>query len=117
MHAAARVLAAAAVAGAGSCAPAGYAGPAPEARWDRVLARARAGDRGAVPELVEALDSDDPAVRLTAFLALRRLTDRSFGYCPSAPADERAEAVRRWAEALRDPGALHSPRPGPAADG
>ncbi len=47
-------------------------------------------------ELIEALDSEDPAVRLYAIETLHRVTRRDFGYRYYAPPDERRERAARW---------------------
>ena len=60
---------------------------------------AKAEDEEAVPELIVMLYSADPAERMLAEEALRRLTGRDFGYQHFAPPwerDEAADAWRRW---------------------
>lgn len=52
-----------------------------------------------IPQLIAALDSDDPAVRLFAIEALERITGERLGYVPYAPPHERRAAVDRWVEA------------------
>lgn len=83
--------------------------PATEARFDSanpsaklyaIEKAARSGDTSALPQLVEQLDSDDPAVRLMAIEALRRLTGEDHGYCHDDPALLRREAIKRWVAAL-----------------
>lgn len=62
----------------------------------------RAGDqrdRSAIPHLIQALDSDDIAVRLYAINALERVTGTRLDYVYYAPQNERAESVERWAAA------------------
>ena len=59
----------------------------------------RAGDRrdaGAVPDLIEQLDHDDPAVRMLAIGALERITGERHGYDPSAPPAARRAAIEQW---------------------
>ena len=73
---------------------------APTAKLDAIVAAAQAGDRQAVPQLVEQLQSDDPAVRLFAIQALERITDQRFGYNPFLPPTRRQEAVDRWVRAV-----------------
>ncbi|RMF85214.1 MAG: hypothetical protein D6744_01770, partial [Planctomycetota bacterium] len=66
-----------------------------------IVAAAEQQDAGAVHVLVSLLEDEDPAVRMYAALALRRLCGQSYGYRYYAPPLERAEAVRRWRDALR----------------
>ena len=60
----------------------------------------RAGDRAAVRDIVEELDSDDPAVRLLAIQSLERLTGETFGYVHYDPSWKRDEAIGRWVAAV-----------------
>jgi hypothetical protein len=57
-------------------------------------------DAGAVPQLVELLASDDPAERLYAIEALRRITGKTMGYNYYGSEAERAEAIARWKASL-----------------
>lgn len=68
---------------------------APAVKLERIALAAREPDP---PRrwLVEQLDSDDPAVRSSAFAVLARLSGNDFGYRPEAPVDERSAAVARW---------------------
>jgi hypothetical protein len=88
----------------GSCAPAatdgGFDSPSSSARLYAIEKAARSGDRTAVADLVELLDSDDPAVRLMAITALQRLTGRTYGYRHYDPVQERNAAIERWVQAL-----------------
>jgi hypothetical protein len=61
---------------------------------------ARSGDRTAVRDIVQLLDSDDPAVRWMAISALQRLTGETFGYRHYDSPAQRREAIARWAQAL-----------------
>jgi len=63
----------------------------------RGLARvAQMQDTRAIPQVVELLDSADPAVRMFAIRTLERLTGETLGYDYAAPEREREEAVDRW---------------------
>ena len=53
-------------------------------------------DRAAVRQLVADLENDDPAVRLYAIGALRRMTGQSFGYEYYDGDEQRRQAVERW---------------------
>lgn len=90
------VLGACAASGCTRSAPRGFDAAAPEARIDAILEVAREEDRTKVRELVEALDSDDPAVRMVAIRTLERLTGETRGYEHSDPPWRRREAVARW---------------------
>jgi hypothetical protein len=72
----------------------------PRVKIDAIIQAARTRDRQALPGLVEQLDSDDPAVRLFAIGALRRITDWRFGYNPFQPPERSREAIDRWARAV-----------------
>lgn len=56
----------------------------------------QAGDRRAVPYLIEALQHDAADVRLFAIASLRKITGQDFGYRPWAPVPQRDAAVERW---------------------
>ena len=58
-------------------------------------------DRGAVPQLVETLESADPVVRMMAIQALDRITGTRLGYRPYGNDAYRREAIDRWVEAVR----------------
>jgi len=57
-------------------------------------------DAAAVPDLVELLGDDDPAVRMMSIEALERITGERYGYSPYADAAEREPALRRWQQAV-----------------
>jgi hypothetical protein len=61
---------------------------------------AEKNDRTALPALVAALDSNDPAERLFAIEALQRMTQQTFGYRYYDDDEERAPAVARWKQWL-----------------
>ncbi|TVQ62619.1 MAG: hypothetical protein EA378_04625 [Phycisphaerales bacterium] len=73
-----------------------FESPDPSSRLAAMVQAADRGDQRAVPRLIEALDSDDPAVRLVAIAALDRLTGQTHGYAAYAPERERQAAVDRW---------------------
>ncbi len=73
-----------------------FESPDPSSRLAAMVRAAERGDERAVPRLIEALDSDDPAVRMVAIASLDRLTGRTHGYEAYAPARERQAAVDRW---------------------
>ena len=57
---------------------------------------ARDRDRQAIPQLVQELESDDPAVRFYAIEALHKLTGEMFGYRYYDDVEQRRPAVARW---------------------
>lgn len=59
-------------------------------------------DESAEPQLVQDLESDDPAVRFYAIEALKKLTGQTHDYVYYAPADQRMEAVQRWQQWLKN---------------
>ena len=71
---------------------------------------ARSGDMTAAPQLVEDLDSDDAAVRLYAFEALRELAGgQTHGYVYYADVEQRRAAVAKWQTWLGQQGAATRP--------
>jgi HEAT repeat protein len=94
-----------ALAGLGSCAPAategGFDAANPAAKLYAIQRAGLREDRSKIPQLIEQLDSDDPAVRLFAIEALERMTGERRGYKPYDPPHRRAEAVDRWVQAHR----------------
>jgi len=65
----------------------------------------REKDRRATRQMVKDLDSEDPAVRMFAIVALRRLTGGdTFGYEYFDDEHERRPAIKRWEHWLRGEG-------------
>ncbi len=58
-------------------------------------------DRAATMQIIEQLDSDDPAVRLAAISALERATGQTLGYDFADAPRQRSAAVSRWVEWAR----------------
>lgn len=73
----------------------------PASKLYAVRRAGEARDRGAVADLVEQLDSDDPAVRMFTINALERITGERLGYDPYAGPAGRREAADAWAQAVR----------------
>lgn len=102
-----------------ACNPPGEVGrggihaPDSQTRLDHIIEAGRTGDGHAIAPLIEQLDSDDPAVRLYAITALRRITGQQMGYSPYASQATRQPAIRRWTAALES-GQLHAQQPDPA---
>jgi hypothetical protein len=68
-------------------------------------------DPAAVPDLIEQLDSDDPAVRLLAGAALEEITGRTYGYDHADPPAARRSAIHRWVDAWESGELSGSPTP------
>lgn len=85
--------------------PTGFESPVPAARLDAITEAAETGDRGAIPDLIAMLDSDDPVVRLAAIRTLERLTGETLGYDYAGPEWERRDKVAAWVEWYR----VHQP--------
>jgi hypothetical protein len=68
----------------------------PQERTLATLKAAETGDRAAIPQLIQQLASDDPALRMLAIRTLERLTGQTLGYEHAAPEPQRREAIVRW---------------------
>jgi hypothetical protein len=69
----------------------------------RIIAMKQAAqrrDKKAVPALVDALSSDDPAERFYAISALQRISGQTFGYHYFDPESVRAQSVQSWKQWL-----------------
>lgn len=80
----------------------GFDSPDPASKLYAIHRAGEQNDRAAVPQLVQQLDSDDPAVRMMSIDALERITGERMGYNPYGPLPERREAIERWVEAVRE---------------
>jgi hypothetical protein len=63
---------------------------------------ADAGDRTAIPRLIDDLDDNDPAIRFAAITALQKMTGQSFDYNYYDDAPDRQAAVQRWRQWLAE---------------
>ena len=71
--------------------------PDPSGKIPAYKEAVRGKDRRAARQMVKDLDSDDPAVRMFAIVALRRLTGgEEFGYQYFDDPHERRPAIARW---------------------
>jgi HEAT repeat protein len=70
--------------------------PDPRRRTQAVQVVARERRPEHVPDLIELLDDEDPAVRMVAGATLSELTGRDTGYRAFASAEERRAQVRAW---------------------
>ena len=77
----------------------GLASPVPAAKIHALSAGAENPTLD-LRSVVEQLDSDDPAVRMTAITALQRATGETMGYRYYDDARAREAAVQRWVEAI-----------------
>ena len=84
------------LAGCTASAPASFDTDAPDGRIEAIVAAARDNDRSTLANLIEQLDSDDPAVRMFSIRSIERMTGRTMGYRHSDPDHVRREAVDRW---------------------
>jgi hypothetical protein len=88
-----------------ACAPspteAAFDSPNPASRLYAIEEAGKQRDKAAVAELVEQLESDDPAVRMLAIEALERIEGDTRGYCHEDPPYARREAVDEWVEVVR----------------
>ena len=78
--------------------------PDPSVKIPAIKKAVRKRDRAAVRQLVEDLDSDDPAVRFYAIHGLERITGERLGYDYSADEVRRKPALARWREWQRKTG-------------
>ncbi len=73
-----------------------FSSPDAASRIVSIDAAVHDGDGSRVREIVEQLDSDDPAVRLVAISALVSLTGQTHGYHYDDPPSLRTSAIERW---------------------
>ena len=70
--------------------------PDPSVKIPAMKQAVREQDHAAAAQLVEDLDSDDPAIRLYAIQALQRMTGEDHGYRYWDDSMDRAPAIARW---------------------
>lgn len=88
------------------------AAPEIEARIPGIKRAGETHDRSALPQLVDSLDDEDPAVRLFAIGALEKFTGNRFGYEYYLDEDQRKPAIARWREWLKQQeGQAQQPQP------
>jgi hypothetical protein len=76
------------------------ADPDPQVRIAGIQQAAARNDRSVLPQLVDCLDSDDPAVRLFAIRALEKFAGERLGYEYYLDEERRKPALARWREWL-----------------
>lgn len=96
---------------------AGFDAPDSAAQLHAAAAALRHEDREHIPQLVELLGSDDPAVRMVAITALERMTSERLGYEHWGTEWERRGAVARWRAWLAGPEGRAAVRGGARAGG
>jgi hypothetical protein len=64
----------------------------------------REKDKSAIPQLVEELSNDDPAVRFYAIEALEELTGQTMDYKYYQDEEGRKESVGKWKKWLTEQG-------------
>ena len=74
----------------------------PQVRFRAVKQAGQRKDQKAVPYLVDRLTDPERSVRFFAIIALEKITNQTMGYSHYAPAADRAEAVERWRQWLKD---------------
>jgi len=82
--------------GCGGHGPRTVTNPDLEAKIPAIEDAARTHDRSVIPQLVNELDNDDPAVRFYAICGLQTLTGRTMGYRYYDSDDDRHAAMLRW---------------------
>lgn len=70
--------------------------PDPSGKIPAIKEAAEHHDRRVVPQLIQDLDNDDPAVRFYAIQGLQRITGETFGYRCYEDDAQRQPAVGRW---------------------
>jgi HEAT repeat protein len=70
--------------------------PDANTRMDAVLKAGNSGNENTVPEIVPALQSEDPLVRWAAQQSLEKLTGTTLGYGWSDSPSNRAAATQKW---------------------
>lgn len=70
--------------------------PDPSSKLYAISRAGQSRDSTKIPQLIECLDDDDPAVRFLAIGALQTITNQTLDYDYGAPEPERAKAQQRW---------------------
>jgi len=70
--------------------------PDANTRMDALLKAGNSGNENKVPEIVPALQSEDPLVRWAAQQSLEKLTGTTLGYGWSDSPSNRAAATQKW---------------------
>jgi hypothetical protein len=77
---------------------AGFDSVDPQERTMAIVEARRSGDQATTRDLIERLESDDPAERMLAIRVLEERTGQTLGYDHAGPEGERHRAVDRWRE-------------------
>jgi HEAT repeats len=70
--------------------------PDANTRMDALLKAGESGNEKTVPQIVPALQSEDPLVRWAAQQSLQKLTGTTLGYGWSDSPSKRAQATQKW---------------------
>jgi hypothetical protein len=79
----------------------GFDSPNSAARLYAIEIAARNNDRRSIADLIQQLQSDDPAVRMLAIATLERITGETYGYRHFDEPDLRVQSIDRWVQAYR----------------
>ncbi len=79
----------------------GFDSPDPASKLYAIHQAGDERNRAAIPNLVEQLESDDPAVRMMTIRALQRITGTRMDYNPYGSVIDRRAAVDRWVQGVR----------------
>jgi len=79
----------------------GFDSPEPGSRLYAISRAGQARDATALPDLIESLQSDDPAIRMMTIIALEQITGTRMGYDPYARHGDRQAAADAWLDAWR----------------
>lgn len=79
----------------------GFDSPDPAERLNAIVLAGHLQQRSAIPDLIDSLGSDDPAVRMMAITALARITGTRLGYNPYGRLVDRQAAAESWSRAWR----------------
>ncbi len=82
--------------------------PDPNTRMDAVLKAGNSGNEQTVPQILPALQSEDPLVRWAAQQSLQKLTGTTLGYGWSDNPKSRAAATQKWVAWCKDKNLLIS---------
>lgn len=76
--------------------------PDPSVRIKAVIYAANARDARAIPLIIDRLEDEDEAVRISAIESLRQMTGQDLGYRSFDPPYLRGQAVARWRHWLKE---------------
>jgi len=80
-------------------------------RWGPILTPPKPFDHDLVPYLIRRLADQRPDIRISASIALNRVTGEDLGFDPSGDEDNRRRAVMRWESWWTETGRTKLPEP------